>query len=740
MAPVTYGTWSAYYERNREDNGAIQRLFRTNMTSFRVMTENHLDNAVRLTETIAGSNFGNMFLVPGLNGRMQVLHHGFTHAGELGGSADILAVNGNLSEAAIKVIPKETAVQVLGNNTGRRSGTECPTLESILAVNTAGEFTALAPNGNVILKLKPNHLFIGPEIFELAKGAKQIRSSDLAMLIIEKFKADDDDDDQVNTARLDEAGENELLLAFLWASAKDLLVPITLGEPDESAVLNNLHKRLKENLIENNDLASQRGGSSGGQGRGFMDDDEEVEDAHTDTQTMDGDESTASSIRRPGVRETPDRFRELTLTTAGIVEVMKSVEMARQAERRSDAQDRSLLKHLGRKQRGLFLALSTPDLGVEPELSEFMELLVQEKSATRALQLIISESKDWEGTFSAGGFHRFLSTGFIAQEKNRANPGGFNLFIFHPRTIDVGGSAFDAGRARLRDLFDADVDEETINHYSKQGLYAASNHHDLKIQLQTALDMLELLLGPGSIATAGLTYVLETSRWRRMSILFHERFKNESHFGPKILYCLDRNLQQFFQQMENRDQREGELSPTFLRDKAMDLLNLIDGGYDVTVRLPTALQPPPPTPAAQANSGLAEPPLAITDGGGPPKKKGKKTNGAPGPVGEPGSAIVQNPAPHQAWQLPEGTRYAEYFQGRAQSTKNWPVVPDDRLGSRSPAPLCIRFQATSACRRNCRLAHVSRASLETGARRIADEKFVAAYAATPTASTALVVT
>ena len=30
------------------------------------------------------------------------------------------------------------------------------------------------------------------------------------MLIIEKFKAADDDDDQMNTVRLDDAGENEL--------------------------------------------------------------------------------------------------------------------------------------------------------------------------------------------------------------------------------------------------------------------------------------------------------------------------------------------------------------------------------------------------------------------------------------------------------------------------------------------------------------------------------------------------
>ena len=87
------------------------------------MPKNHLESVVRLTETIAGSNFRNMFLVPEPNGFMHVFHHGFTHTSELRGAADILAVNGNLSEAAIKVIPKERAVQILGNNTGRRSGT-----------------------------------------------------------------------------------------------------------------------------------------------------------------------------------------------------------------------------------------------------------------------------------------------------------------------------------------------------------------------------------------------------------------------------------------------------------------------------------------------------------------------------------------------------------------------------------------------------------------------------------------
>ena len=52
------------------------------MTSLTVMTGNHLDNPVRLTETIAGSNYGNMLLMPGTTGFMQILHHGFVHAGE----------------------------------------------------------------------------------------------------------------------------------------------------------------------------------------------------------------------------------------------------------------------------------------------------------------------------------------------------------------------------------------------------------------------------------------------------------------------------------------------------------------------------------------------------------------------------------------------------------------------------------------------------------------------------------
>ena len=323
------------------------------------------------------------------------------------------------------------------------------------------------------------------------------------------------------------------------------------------------------------------------------------------------------------------------MTTAGIVEIMKQVEAARQDERKLDAQEKSLLKHLGRSQRALFLALSTPELYIDPELSVFMVQLSKEKTATRALQLIQSEAREWEGSFSAGGFHRFLSTGFLSQGVNRGNPGGYTLFMFHTRTKDLGGPQFDAGKARLRDLFEASVDEETILHYSKQGLFAASNHDDMRVQLQTALDMLKLLLGAGSIATKGLAYVLEPQRWRRMSVIFHDRIKSKAQFGAKFVYCLDRSLQQFFTQVERRNKEEVRLN--YLRDKAVNLISMMDGGYEVTVRLPSSLVPPPP-------AILALPASTSAAGEQPAKKKGKKS-GTPGPAGEPGSMVIQNSPP-----------------------------------------------------------------------------------------------
>ncbi|KAI2491616.1 hypothetical protein MHU86_22933 [Fragilaria crotonensis] len=76
---------------------------------------------------------------------------------------------------------------------------------------------------------------------------------------------------------------------------------------------------------------------------------------------------------------------------------------------------------------------------------------------------------DWEGTFSVGGFHKMLSNGFLSQDPNRANPGGFTIFMFHPKTVDLGSKGSRGGNELLREYLGMDVDEATLEFYMKQG-------------------------------------------------------------------------------------------------------------------------------------------------------------------------------------------------------------------------------------------------------------------------------
>jgi hypothetical protein len=70
-------TWTDFYKRNREDRGPFQCPFETNSAAMAKLTAGHLNNISKLTETITGSDHGNMVLVPGGKGIMQLIHHGF---------------------------------------------------------------------------------------------------------------------------------------------------------------------------------------------------------------------------------------------------------------------------------------------------------------------------------------------------------------------------------------------------------------------------------------------------------------------------------------------------------------------------------------------------------------------------------------------------------------------------------------------------------------------------------------
>ena len=142
--------------------------------------------------------------------------------------------------------------------------------------------------------------------------------------------------------------------------------------------------------------------------------------------------------------------------------------------------------------------------------------------------------------------------------------------MFHPKTVEMGGK-FDESTANLRDYFGMKVEASTIAYYAKRGYFAPNNIYDLRIQLQTALDMLELLTGAGSIASTGLSYLLEGKKWRKFARTVHERFKTEPDLGTKLIYTLDRSLQNFSEKVSEWVDMAKEGTPGYLVSNINDL-------------------------------------------------------------------------------------------------------------------------------------------------------------------------
>ncbi|KAI2497631.1 hypothetical protein MHU86_16880 [Fragilaria crotonensis] len=190
----------------------------------------------------------------------------------------------------------------------------------------------------------------------------------------------------------------------------------------------------------------------------------------------------------------------MAASSQSMVALLSRFHEGTEEDRRKKESEKSILKTMGPTQRGLFTSLCTRRMNVEPAMTEFMRNLTTSTTPQKALNLIQSETRDWEGTFSVGGFHRMLSNGFLSQDPNRANPGGFTIFMFHPKTVDLGTKGGKGGNELLREYLGMEVDEATLEFYMRQGFYTPNTPHDLRVQLQTAHDTLELLTCDGTIA------------------------------------------------------------------------------------------------------------------------------------------------------------------------------------------------------------------------------------------------
>ena len=393
-------------------------------------------------------------------------------------------------------------------------------------------------------------------------------------------------------------------------------------------------------------------------------------------------------------------------------------------------------------QRDLFLTLCTDELGELPEKPKFLKSLMETKTPQKAIAMIRSEIWEWEGSFFDGPFHRFLANGYLSRDGNKGSPGGFTLFMFCPKNVEAStNNTNKSDIALLQDYFGLDVDDDTVNHYARQGWFYPSNHYDLRVQLKTACAMLDLLTGEGSIASHGLSYILNPARWDRYAPLLAERFKTENLFGAKFVYCLDRNLQVFFAKVSkwDTDNDPHSIDPAYLRNKAEGLLDRIDDGHSLGTILPSTIY----GPAGNKRALEKQQEAAAPEDGPPNNKKGKTNNPYKHAVGGGRGATNNHLTPLSAtallesaemindrtvpdWLLPRGTQYHDFFLSKDRSTRGWPLLDDPRLAN-GPAPMCIRFQTMGRCREACRMAHVTAEAMTADNRKRIGERLKEAY-------------
>ena len=609
---------------------------------------------------------------------MQMLHHGFTCDTDESGF-QLVFVQGNLSDCCyFKTAPQDKVTKPIRITEGRRTTTtNCPTLASMLTATTKEEFKNLPAQGNGILRQKPNHMMIHPDAFLMMDGKPTFPAADLAITIIGLIRIDpDEDDEDLVEEKMTAASGAESVLAFLWASEKAALTPVLLSDVNENPYLNQTIRNIKEKLGEGGSLAN-------------------------DSRSEDGDERGA-------------RADAWAISSQSIVQELNRMHESRETARDLKEASQSLLKALGPDQKELFTTLSTTDALIVPVMTPFMLSVTMTKTPQKAVSLLRAATRGWEGTFSDGCCHRLLANGFLSAEVNPANPGGFTVFMFHPKTIDMGAKAFDSTTATLREYFGMDVDDTTVEYYARQGFFHATNQHDLRVQLQTALDMLELLTCKNSIATRGLHYILDPKRWRRFSTILHGRFLSDKSFGTKFLYSIDRALQVFFDRLSRLDDAEDDLTNIvdLLSSKARSLMTTVEYGETLAIELPahlsqntrpmTSASPPKKTKASGAAAGTTR-----------TEKRPKASTGFHHP-----SEDHVNKQTHPTWLVEAGVNYLDLFKDRAPGAKNWPKILDDRLPKKNnktrAAPLCVRFQMMGKCIHGCSLAHVHAKQMTQG--------------------------
>jgi hypothetical protein len=387
-----------------------------------------------------------------------------------------------------------------------------------------------------------------------------------------------------------------------------------------------------------------------------------------------------------------------------------------------DAKKKSMLSRLSKQQAQLFTLLSARDWhDHRPKINPSTEGLLEDRDPEKAWNLVQDWTRHWSGQVSKGGLINFLSSGFEAHDVDE-QPGGFTLFMFSPLADAKPRSKKDRELA-IRSVFgEGKVDDETVKYYLKNNLFLAKTLEQAERQIKTGVKFLEKITHKDSIGTRGYTYGLRlVEKYRR---LFDKALKRDRMFMVKFSYLLDRVFQNFVNRLGSYYQTRDPI-----RAARSDLRESMEEEIDGAMRGFTAgAYPNLSLPVIIMSPESNEEEASDSDKKIPKKRKSPdaetKAEDAPG-------WHTKNPSPVQAWCLPSGKNFSEFFNTRDEALKanftGFPKFKHHRKSVVGPKPLCAKYQAVGKCRGGCPYAHVSPASMSPANKEDVSSRFKNIY-------------
>ena len=712
MAPAStaFASWTDLYAYKAIENGTFGATTEQEVSFFDAMTDQYVGNVDKLKLNISSFPW-NFILVPGPRRTIQLIHRCFIVALNPAEDAMIIGISGNLTgSSSFKEIPAAIMTRplkppLLGTRRGDSNTPTIPLITTFLACGTEGDFSSLdgGTDGDSLAELadRPNSIWIHPSIAGYLRHVKTMKAETAALRIITALNSPDNDqvdDDPSGTlsheeTRKKEADQSHHLLVFLWAVSKGWATPTPLNDcPDQDIISSRCTELFSELMRGPNEQ----------------------------------DQVPAILPPSPVGVARPQEFGQQNLTEnpallPALIQNLQAMTASVLQASEIESGKRSMAAKLSPLAVSLLsLASASNWKDYHPVTNTFMGKLLMDKDATKAINLINSATRNWDGIISEKGLAKFFTTGYSADDIE-SHPGGLTGFMARPREDTSALDSLITSQQQIRSLLgDGKVSDDAVRHYAKNDFYLAKTLEKCIIQFETIKDFLDLLTSEDGIASEGYATMLSAISDNKS--VFRTLFHADVLIGLKLMYFADRVFHRF---IDNLGSFADEPNPIRAAKRTLknyqikeieSLTRHMINGLALPIRLPKSL-------SSRGNPKDVDKPPEKAAGGGPGKKKGPLAKADHEEL----AVSIKNPNVVKEWLLPTGLSYCDKFNPTThpKNTSNWPILKHHNSGK--PVPFCAKYFATGRCLQNCRFAHVNPNALESSIKDQITSKFAEAY-------------